>query len=434
MQPRANEDEKSFKTSGAAECSDAAAPAATPHQSLSDVLAALQGGSSDHWCIELWLATRAEGSHHTLRAYRREAVRFALWLRVEHARSLGQARLQDCLAYRQFLANPMPVERWCGPRGPEVGSGAWRPFEGPLSVGARRQSVVILTSLYRFMRDQGMAADNPWSAVKTPRHADPSVDAGRSLTAWQLATVREVVQRGDLCVSEHDRRQLRWMLDFLYATGLRCSELIGARVGDLRWVDLDAAGCVRGRSPAVQGGWVLEVLGKGQRHRLVPVPAELIDELADLMTLRGWPAHLETNRSQPLLVAWSQVPECADRSHRTLPALSARGLARKLKQVFATAAQVLDACGRHRDAEIVRRATVHWIRHTCATHAVAADVPLDVVSRNLGHASLATTSIYVRAQLGRRIEESQRLSRGPAPAIGRAAAAAAPTPFAQGGG
>jgi integrase len=59
------------------------------------------------------------------------------------------------------------------------------------------------------------------------------------------------------------------------------------------------------------------------------------------------------------------------------------------------------------------RATTHWLRHTAATRAVAANVPLDVVASTLGHASLTTTSRYVRAEQHRKIAEMQKLWSGP---------------------
>jgi integrase len=57
----------------------------------------------------------------------------------------------------------------------------------------------------------------------------------------------------------------------------------------------------------------------------------------------------------------------------------------------------------------LRRATTHWLRHTAATRAVAAQVPLDVVASTLGHSSLTTTSRYVRAERVRKLAEMQKL-------------------------
>lgn len=416
--------------------------------------------------IELWLATRAEGSSHTLRAYRREALRFMLWLIVERgAKSLFDASLQDCLAFREFMAKPTPAQRWCGPRGPEIGSPAWKPFEGPVSVGARRQAVVILTGLYRFMQDQRIVTGNPWSAVRTPRHAEPTVDPSRSLSATQWAAVQAAAARLT-CASRHDSRQLRWLVELLRATGLRRAEMTAAKVGDLYWADLEGYGevpaepsgelptelpdVVRVVAPRVvigpyqdatpnafpregaPGGWMLRVVGKGQRQREVPVPGALVEQIHALFALRGWRGGLLGAKLRPLLVSWGHVrdqkipDDCTTHSDAEPSAtdgfvhalselpLSDRALSRKLARVFELAAQDLAAAGRPQEAQGLARATAHWLRHTHATHCIEAGVPLDVVQQNLGHASLATTSVYVRAQLGRRVRETGRLNSGTA--------------------
>ena len=60
-------------------------------------------------------------------------------------------------------------------------------------------------------------------------------------------------------------------------------------------------------------------------------------------------------------------------------------------------------------AQRLREASAHWLRHTNASSAVAAGVPLDVVGALLGHASLSTTSQYVHAESHRVAREMQRL-------------------------
>jgi site-specific recombinase XerD len=58
------------------------------------------------------------------------------------------------------------------------------------------------------------------------------------------------------------------------------------------------------------------------------------------------------------------------------------------------------------------RASAHWLRHTHGSHAVAANVPIEVVQNNLGHASLSTTTIYVTSEKRRRYREMARFLRG----------------------
>ena len=74
-----------------------------------------------------WLATLS----NTQRAYRKEAERFLLWAIVERGKPLSSMATEDCVAYRDFLADPQPRSRWCAPRSRERWSPLWRPFEGP---------------------------------------------------------------------------------------------------------------------------------------------------------------------------------------------------------------------------------------------------------------------------------------------------------------
>jgi site-specific recombinase XerD len=65
-----------------------------------------------------------------------------------------------------------------------------------------------------------------------------------------------------------------------------------------------------------------------------------------------------------------------------------------LRAVFHDAAQQLVGQGLEQEAKAFERATVHWLRHTCGAHLASSGVPVNLVQKLLGHASLATTSIY----------------------------------------
>ena len=365
--------------------------------------------AGDAAAIDLWLASRAgpdaragaatERPDHTARTYRREAERFRLWLQTERGRRLAQATLTDAVAYRDFLADPAPRERWCAPRGTPRTSAAWRPFEGPLSLGARRQAIVVLGNLYRFLQDQRVLAGNPWASVRVPRHAAPRIETGRRLTRGQWGAVEAVLAR---LPRTHDEKQTAWIARVLHATGLRLAELVDADCDALDWMAWDDA-APRPTDALEPGGWVLRVTGKGLRERAVPVPAALVDNLLDLLRARDWVADPQANPGRPLLVA-------PPRRGHAVQRLSPRGVYRRLKAVFSVAANALQADGRARDAAHLRQASTHWLRHTFGSEAVAAGVPLDVVRENLGHASLATTSVYLHATLSRRMRELARMT------------------------
>jgi integrase len=83
--------------------------------------------------------------------------------------------------------------------------------------------------------------------------------------------------------------------------------------------------------------------------------------------------------------------------------IAANTLYGQLKRFFIDCAATLDAQGDARSAERLRRASTHWLRHTHASHALAAGVPIDVAQQNLGHASLATTTVYAHSESKRRL-------------------------------
>ena len=197
---------------------------------------------------------------HTQRAYRKEAERFLLWAIVHKRKALSSMTNEDCTEYREFLADPQPRSTWCGPRARERWSPLWRPFEGPLSPTAQRQALSILKNLYGFLVDQNYLMGNPWSAVGIPRNAGPKLNAGRSLTRAQWGFAQ---QQLELMGNTSAQRRLKFGLHLLYATGLRLSEIVAARVEDLVWVEYaaDAAD-----EQAIEG-WMLRVIGKGQKER-----------------------------------------------------------------------------------------------------------------------------------------------------------------------
>lgn len=351
-----------------------------------------------------WVRARGNAPHgagagtptlnHTQRGYLREAQRFLLWLRATRGKGLAQASLDDCLDYRDFLADPQSRAQWCAPRSTPRASPNWRPFEGPLSASARRQAITVLRVMYRFLQDQQYLHGNPWTGVALPRGSKPRLHVERSLTREQWQALDAYLR--ERAATDPAAAQCRWEMRFLYTTGLRLHEAIGARFAHLEPLDAPA------------GGWLLHVVGKGGRERRVPVPDELIDEASRRLT--GLPA------ARGLVQLQAQGRYCveplgADGGGPARP-LSASALYRRLAKCFAGCADGLEAQGRVEPARQLRCASTHWLRHTHATHAVRGGVPVEVVQQNLGHASLGTTSLYVSTAAAERAAAMQRLWAG----------------------
>ena len=70
-------------------------------------------------------------------------------------------------------------------------------------------------------------------------------------------------------------------------------------------------------------------------------------------------------------------------------------------------ADVLRGRGDAKGAERFAKASTHWMRHSHASHAIAGGMPIEIAQQNLGHASLATTTVYVTTEKRRRMKAVQ---------------------------
>lgn len=345
----------------------------------------IQAGN-DHQAIESWLATKA-GSPNTARAYRKEAERLLLWAVIERQKALSDLTVEDCAAYRDWLSilgrtNPqqwpfrISQSEWIGSRNTPRFSPAWRPFDGPLSAASVRQALTIVSSLFEWLVRVQYCAFNPWDAVG--RKPAASTDTPEDV---ELTRVFSTGQWGylmtflDTLPADDATSRLRFVLPFAQTTGLRLSELVDASIGRLYTMPLKEGLGVR---------WMLKVLGKGGKWRAVPLSNPVMDRLREYLAHRGLdPDPLANPPETPLISRLGSQER-----------VTGSALYKTLRTVFHQAAESLAADGKDQEAKPFRRATVHWLRHTCGAHLASSGVPVNLVQKLLGHASLATTSIY----------------------------------------
>ncbi|MDB5829549.1 MAG: putative phage integrase [Variovorax sp.] len=359
--------------------------------------------ANDHEAVGAWLASKKPGSGEgglssTQRAYRKEAERLLLWAVLVRRKALSSLALEDATAYGSFLAEP--PSSWCGPRYHQRWSPLWRPLEGPLSTIALRQSLIILKSLFAFLVSQSYVTGNPFAAVVVPPNPARLLGSARAFTCAQWDRIDGLLQKhGDDEVQRRLRRAMRW----LYATGLRLAEVTTVKCEDLQQVEY------RADDGSVAAAWLLSVIGKGGRTRRVPVPAELVDELGDELARHGLERQVEaaSNVGIHILARFD-----AGLEHPV--SWSASGLYQAIKAFLAKAAKGLDEA----DAAQLKKASVHWLRHTYASHALQGRtgrmaVPIQLVQNNLGHASPGTTSMYLPTKRGRADEGDAPVSKRP---------------------
>ncbi len=218
---------------------------------------------------------------------------------------------------------------------------------------ARRLSA--LRQFYQFMHAEGLRGDDPTGIVDLPRKVRdlPKILSEAEVTRLIAQAEADVAHAGD--TAEASRRiRFRALLELLYATGMRVSELVG----------------LPGRVVA-DGGRVLVVRGKGNKERMVPLSRPALAALSDWITVRD-----------------GEVPEAAEPSPWLFPADSASGhlarqvVARELKETAARAG--ISAA----------KVSPHVLRHAFASHLLANGADLRVVQELLGHADISTTQIY----------------------------------------
>jgi len=347
---------------------------------------------------------------NTQRAYRTEAERFMLWATLQKRKALSSLTHEDCIEYRDFLAAPQPRSRWCGPRSRPRWSPLWRPFEGPLGIVAQRRAIMVLRNLFSYLQDQAYLVGNAWSHITVPNSAVQSMNVGRAFTQSQWRFLNE---RAAALGSESASLRLRFALSLFYATGLRISEAVAAKVDHLNWVEYPG----ESDEPGVEG-FELTVIGKGDKLRVVPVPDDVIKLLGEYLVSRGLTSEpRDIGNSGAFLIgrlvdAHERAPNLVGATRDGRLGISATTLGEQMKQFFEECSRELLAAGDVRGAERFARATTHWLRHTSASHALASgDVPLVAVKELLGHASLNTTSAYVTTEQRQRMVAVQRFAR-----------------------
>ncbi|SCU76846.1 Integrase family protein [Cupriavidus necator] len=339
--------------------------------------------------IQTWLVTRGTEDGPTWRTYRCHAERLLLWAVFARGKALSDLTVEDCTAYLAFLADPQPAVQWIGRRGVPRYSYDWRPFAGPLAPASLRQSFTVLSGLCAWLVDAQYLRYNPWALVAKPKVARSRIQVSRSFTRTQWAFLQRCA--AELPLDDARSARLVFLLRFAYATGLRIAELARATVGDLRYHDLP---------DDPRGSWELVFTGKGSLEREVHVSHAVIGALHRYLITRSLPP--DFRRLHPATPLIGRV-----KADGKMGALSVGQIHAIFKRFFAqAAARLVDEDGA--EASRFASASAHWLRHSFGQHAIAHGVALDVVQSQLGHASLATTSIYVRAEAERRAQEIER--------------------------
>jgi integrase/recombinase XerC len=234
-------------------------------------------------------------------------------------------------------AQTLHVPRWRDLRPEQVQSFVAAEHRRGLAPGTLKHMLAACRSFFRYLAREGEATSNPALGVRSPK-------APRKLP--QVLDVDEVAALLDFPTGDPEAVRDRALLELLYSSGLRVSELT-----NVRWRDLDL------------GEGLIRVIGKGSKTRIVPVGAKAIAALA---TLREQD-HPGTD--DPLVCGRLGKP------------LTPNGVRARLKR-------------RAKDQGVWKRVYPHLLRHSCASHVLESSGDLRAVQELLGHADIGTTQIY----------------------------------------
>jgi integrase/recombinase XerD len=284
-------------------------------------------GYLDHLLIERGLAK------NSMLAYRRDLARYGDYLETRGKKSFAEVlpeHVSDFLVALRLGDSTHPA----------------------LAPTSAARTVIAVRGLHSFLVKEGITTTDPARSVKPPGISKRLPKALSFFDIEKLLAQVGVNSKGDLPVLLM-RDQV--LLEFLYGTGARISELID--------LDLDAGLNLSANLP------ILRLRGKGNKERLVPVGSHALAALDRYLV-----------RARPVLAAKGKGDQALF--------LNARG-ARLSRQSAWTILQETAA-----RAGLAGKVSPHTMRHSFATHLLENGADVRVVQELLGHASVATTQIY----------------------------------------
>ncbi|ARS54621.1 integrase [Kushneria konosiri] len=342
-----------------------------------DARSQLVEAGSDREVVAAWLM-EYRTSPQTFRQYRKEAERLLLWLESKGKR-LSHIDRRALDEFEAFLARPTPVTEWVGPPRPRQ-SDEWRPFRKGLSAASRRQALVILQTLFGWLIEAGWLHQNPFRLMRDKRRRldNTSDSIERYLErplwrwCWQQLNMGPPADATPRIHYELERR--RFVFAFAYLLAPRVSEMSQARMNDFRMRE---------------GQWWWQVIGKGGKRASIPVPDAMMTALIQWRGMLGLPAMPSPEEETPVIRALDGRRGVGDNQ-----------LYRMIKATFERLAQTREHEGEStsHDAQRLRQATPHWLRHTAITHQAQQGVELRYLSRTARHSRLETTARYLHAE------------------------------------
>jgi len=286
-----------------------------------------------------YLSVEKNASPHTCRCYRRDLEGFEDFLKSSgmYLTPTGGVEIEkvDRIAIRKYLS--------------------FLHRKNKKSSIARKIST--LRSFFKYLVREQMVPSNPAKSVSTPKVEKTLPTTLTVDEAFRLMeSPKSISEKSSEGAKEKGLRD-RAILELLYSSGLRVSELVGLNSNQL---DLDLG--------------IVRVMGKGRKERIVPVGVKAIEVLKAYLEERGM-----LKGDEPIFV------------NSLGGRLTARSVGRLIKKYS-------------RHSGIFRKVSPHSLRHTFATHLLDAGADIREIQEMLGHSSLSTTQRYTHVSMGKLME------------------------------
>jgi integrase/recombinase XerC len=299
-----------------------------------------------------YLSVEKNASPHTCRCYQRDLEGFEDFLRNSgmYLAPTGDVEIErvDRIAIRKYLS--------------------FLHRKNKKSSIARKIST--LRSFFKYLVREQVIPSNPAKSVSTPKVEKTLPTTLTVDEAFRLMESPKSIREKSSSEAVKERRlRDRAILELLYSSGLRVSELVGLNSNQL---DLDLA--------------IVRVMGKGRKERIVPVGVKAIEALKAYLEERGILKGLRPGGKasgpegdEPIFV------------NSLGGRLTARSVGRLIKKYT-------------RHSGIFRKVSPHSLRHTFATHLLDAGADIREIQEMLGHSSLSTTQRYTHVSMGTLME------------------------------
>ena len=355
------------------------------------------------------------GSPDTFNAYRRELERFVTWCWFIKKTAIVNIKRLDIEEFIEFSQQPplswigtKTVARFQNENGRRIPNPEWRPFivkvskaafqvgktpnikQFKLSNTAIKQIFTILSSFYQFLIQEEATEANPLMQVRQKSkflRKEPTLKQIRRLSDTQWAAVLKITAELAEKKPDHYERSL-FILSCLYGMYLRISELASSsrwspKMGDF-FRDAD-------------NNWWFKTVGKGNKFRQIAVSPLVLTALKRYRTYLGL---------TPLPHPEEDIPLISKEKNSLHPISSTRPIRKLVQECFDSAIAYLISTEQIDEADMLKSATVHWLRHT----GISDDVkhrPREHVRDDAGHSSSAITDRYIDVALAERAKSAK---------------------------